>query len=106
MISRENEDILEAFCGADNELSKHRAKHELAARIRETHGKTELLLMAATSASSLDKDRLKFYETKKAAQARLKYKDAADLWNQKEHDCCDEVAFKQSCYRARKNVTK
>ena len=57
------------------------------------------------SASTVDQDRLKFYQAEKAKKTRLKYKEAAELWNKKEHDCCDEGSFRQSCYRARKNVT-
>lgn len=57
------------------------------------------------SASTVDQDRLKFYEAEKAKNQRLKHKEAAELWNKKEHDCCDEGSFRQSCYRARKNVT-
>jgi hypothetical protein len=58
-----------------------------------------------SSASNVDRDRLRFYEDQKAKNQRLRYKDAADLWNKKEQDHCDEGSFKQSCWRARQNVT-
>ncbi len=52
--------------------------------------------------STVDQDRLKFYEAEKKNNSRLRYKNAADLWNKKELDVCDEGSFRQSCYRARK----
>ena len=58
------------------------------------------------SASTVDQQRLKFYVEQKAKNRKLKYKNAADLWNKKETDHCDETAFKQSCWRANQNVTK
>jgi hypothetical protein len=57
-------------------------------------------------ASTVDHDRLKFYEDQKAKNQRLRYKEVAELWNKKEHDVSDETSFKQSCWRARHNVTK
>jgi len=66
MIYRENEDISEAFCRADNELGRHRFKHDLAARIHETHGKTESplkavenLVVSVTVVTTQNKHRLK-----------------------------------------------
>lgn len=58
-----------------------------------------------SSASSVDQDRLKFYQDQLKANPRLKYKHVAELWNKTEQDCCDGIAFKQSCYRAKKKVT-
>lgn len=61
-----------------------------------------ILKTAARSNSTVDQDRLSFYESELAKNKRLKYKQAAELWNRKELDICDEGSFKQSCYRARK----
>jgi len=43
LISRENEDILEAFCSVDGELRTHRARYELAEQIKGAKGKSESL---------------------------------------------------------------
>ena len=61
-----------------------------------------ILKTAARSNSTVDQDRLNFYESELARNKRLKYKQAAGLWNKKERDVCDESSFRQSCYRARK----
>lgn len=59
------------------------------------------------SASTLDQQRLKFYDAQKAINSTLRYKRIAAMWcRQNPGETCDETAFKQSCYRARKNVTK
>ena len=58
------------------------------------------------SASTVDQQRLEFYDAQKAINSTLRYKRIAELWCKKNPgDSCDETAFKQSCYRARKNVT-
>ena len=63
-----------------------------------------MLINAGTvpSASPEDYKRLDFYIDQKAFNSRLRHKDIAILWNNKEHETCDENAFKQSVYRARK----
>ena len=59
-----------------------------------------------SSASTVDQQRLKFYNDQQAKDSTLRYKKIAQLWCEKHPgDICDETAFKQSCYRARKNVT-
>jgi len=59
------------------------------------------------SASTVDQQRLKFYAAQKAIKSTLRYKQIAAMWcRQIPSETCDETAFKQSCYRARKNVTK
>jgi hypothetical protein len=58
--------------------------------------------LSTASYSTVDHDRLEFYQSELAKNKRLKYKQAAELWNKKEHDICDEGSFRQSCYRARK----
>ncbi|MDA1230308.1 MAG: hypothetical protein O2856_06000 [Planctomycetota bacterium] len=47
VISRENEDILAAFCGANEELSKHRAIHELAERVSGKKGNKSMSVEVA-----------------------------------------------------------
>ena len=53
-------------------------------------------------ASKIDRERLKFHDLCKARDSELGCKKIADLWNKKESDFCDEGAFRQSIYRARK----
>ena len=62
----------------------------------------ETTALSTASYSTVDHDRLAFYQSELAKNKRLKYKQSAELWNKKEHDICDEGSFKQSCYRARK----
>ncbi len=58
------------------------------------------------SVSTVDRQRLQFFLKQKDRNRALRYKNIADLWcRENPGDTCDEGAFKQSCYRARKSVT-
>lgn len=98
-LENEPTQMATAFFTLNDELAKHKtllAKHEERSSLRRTARQP---LKANATTDSL---RLEFYENLKASNVRTTYKVAAQDWRNAHKDDCDEGAFKQSCYRARK----
>lgn len=77
---------------------------QLRRNFRKLEGEARVLSQGGRSVKphSEDQRRLKFYDARKAENGRLTHNQIAALWCEANNDHCDEGAFKQSVYRARK----
>lgn len=99
-------DFLDEPADADHSsLRRNLRKLESEARVLSADGGVALTIKRGGRSGKPhpeDQKRLEFYEARKAEDSRLTHKMIAILWCEESKDICDEGAFKQSIYRARR----